>query len=44
MCIKKIVVEEWLALDRDFINEPTAVVSHRLAAIIAANRGNECEA
>lgn len=42
--IKEIVVEEWLALDRDFINELTASVPRRLAAIIAANGGNEFEA
>lgn len=42
--IREIAVEEWMDLSRDFVNELTASMPRRLAAVIAANGGNEFEA
>lgn len=39
--IRGIVIREWMNLYRDFINELTASMPRRLAAVIAASGGNE---
>lgn len=42
--IREIVMEEWVNLARGFIDELTASMSRRLAAVIAAGGGNKFEA